>query len=163
MRVALGFDLEHQDRLAEWMRDPAMKGYQNRQDTQESLTAVLAHRLWSDLRKGWRFTNPNLEEVGLIRIGFPGLDELVSDQEEFEGNNRLATASEELRRALFTIMFDHMRRGLAVATEALDRQKTLQVTDAAITALALLGAPRLLLTPEHRMRLAWHRVHVWQG
>ena len=129
VRVALGFDLEHQDRLAEWMRDPAMKGYQNRQDTQESLTAVLAHRLWSDLRKGWRFTNPNLEEVGLIRIGFPGLDELVSDQEEFEDNNRLATASRELRRELFTILFDHMRRGLAIATEALDRQKTLQVAE----------------------------------
>jgi predicted restriction endonuclease len=37
------------------------------------------------------------------------------------------------------------------------------LTDAAIKALHLQGAPRLLLTPEHRMRLAWHRTHLWQG
>ena len=129
VRVALGFELEQHVRLAEWMQDPAMKGYQNRQDTQEVLTSVLAHRLWSDLRKGWRFTNPNLEEVGLIRVGFPGLDELVSDQEEFAGNDRLAKANLDLRRELFTILFDHMRRGLAIATEALDRGKTLQVAE----------------------------------
>ena len=129
VRVALGFDLEQQIRLAEWMQDPGMKGYQNRQDTQEVLTSVLAHRLWSDLRKGWRFTNPNLEEVGLIRVGFPGLDELVSDQEEFAGNERLAGASLDLRRDLLTILFDHMRRGLAIATEALDRGKTLQAAE----------------------------------
>jgi Lhr-like helicase len=129
VRLALGFDLEQKLRLAEWMQDPATKGYQNRQDTQEVLTSVLAHRLWSDLRKGWRFTNPNLEEVGLIRVGFPGLDELVSDQEEFVGNNRLAGASQEIRRDLFTILFDHMRRGLAIATEALDRGKILQISE----------------------------------
>lgn len=129
VRVALGFDLEQHIRLVEWMQDPAMKGYQNRQDAQEVLTAVLGHRLWTDLRKGWRFTNPNLEEVGLIRVGFPGLDELVKDQEEFVGNDRLAKAGVELRRELFTTLFDHMRRGLAVATEALDRGKTLQVAE----------------------------------
>jgi len=129
MRVALGFDLEREARLGEWMLDPAMKGYQNRQDAQEAVTSVLAHRLWSDLRKGWRYTNPNLEEVGLIRVGFPGLDELVSDEEEFQADARLSKASPEARRELFTILFDHMRRGLAVATEALDRQKTLQVAE----------------------------------
>lgn len=129
VRVALGFDLEQEIRIAEWMQDPGMKGYQNRQDAQEVLTSVLAHRLWSDLRKGWRFTNPNLEEVGLIRVGFPGLDELVSDQEEFASNERLAGANLDLRRDLLTILFDHMRRGLAVATEALDRGKTLQAAE----------------------------------
>ncbi|MCZ6707501.1 MAG: HNH endonuclease [Chloroflexi bacterium] len=37
------------------------------------------------------------------------------------------------------------------------------LTDAAIKALHLQGVPRLVLTPEHRMRLAWHRTHIWQG
>ena len=81
----------------------------------------------------------NLEEVGLIRVGFPGLDELVSDQEEFAGNDRLAEASQDLRRDLFTILFDHMRRGLAIATEALDRGKILQALKARVSDSATLG------------------------
>jgi hypothetical protein len=37
-----------------------------------------------------------------------------------------------------------------------------ELTDAAITALQLRNAAPLLLTPEHRLRLAWHRTNLWQ-
>lgn len=139
VRLALGFDLEHKDRLDEWMLDPDVKGYQNRQEAQESLTAVLAHRLWADLRRGWRFTNPNLEDVGLIGTHFPGLDELVSDEDVFVGNPKLAGASHEVRRTLFAILFDHMRQGLAVSTDALIREKVKQAAE----------------TSRHRLRHPW--------
>ena len=36
------------------------------------------------------------------------------------------------------------------------------LTDAAIAALQLSNAVALPLTPEHRVRLAWHRTHLWQ-
>ena len=36
------------------------------------------------------------------------------------------------------------------------------LTDAAIAALQLGNATPLPLTPEHRVRLAWHRTHLWQ-
>jgi superfamily II DNA/RNA helicase len=127
VRKALGFELEEPLRLGEWMYDPQVKGYHNRQASEETLTSVLAHRLWADLRKGWRFTNPNLEEAGLIEVRFPGLSDLAADDEEFAGNPRLAAVPAESRARLFAIIFDYMRRGLAVATEALDRQKILQV------------------------------------
>lgn len=123
VRQALGFDLDERERLAEWMADPKAKGYQNRQAAQEVLSEILAHRLWADLRRGWRYTNPNLEEVGLVTTYFPGLDDLVTDEEEFAAHPRLASASAETRRRLFEILFDHMRQGLAVATDALDRGK----------------------------------------
>ncbi|WP_417539975.1 DEAD/DEAH box helicase [Marinobacter sp.] len=127
VRKALGFDLEFQDRLPEWMADPGAKGLAQRQTTEETLTRLLAHRVWSDLRKGWRFTNPNLEESGLIEVRFIGLDELVADDEEFSCNSRLASLSESQRKSLFGLLFDYMRKGLAIATEALDRTKILQV------------------------------------
>lgn len=129
VRKALGFDLNEPARLAEWMFDPQVKGFHNRQAAEEVLTSVLAHRLWADLRKGWRFTNPNLEEAGLIEVRFPGLDDLASDEEEFANNSRLAGLSPQTRAELFKIMFDYMRRGLAIATEALDRQRILQVAE----------------------------------
>lgn len=129
VRKALGFDLEESDRLSDWMADPRVKGFHNRQAAEEVLTSILAHRVWADLRKGWRFTNPNLEEAGLVEVRFPGLGELASDDEEFSGNPRLAASTPQLRAKLFTLLFDYMRRGLAIATEALDRQRILQVAE----------------------------------
>lgn len=129
VRKALGFDLEEPARLAEWMFDPRVKGFHNRQAAEEVLTSVLAHRLWADLRKGWRFTNPNLEEAGLVEVRFPGLDDLARDEEEFAANPRLAALAPHTRAELFKLIFDYMRRGLAIATEALDRQRTLQVAE----------------------------------
>ncbi|MFG1228840.1 DEAD/DEAH box helicase [Xanthobacter wiegelii] len=129
VRKALGFDLEEADRLSDWMADPRVKGFHNRQAGEEVLTSILAHRVWADLRKGWRFTNPNLEEAGLVEVRFPGLGELAGDDEEFAENPRLATATPQLRARLFNLLFDYMRRGLAIATEALDRQRILQVAE----------------------------------
>lgn len=137
VRFALGFDLDDKSRLGEWMLDPKAKGYQNRQEAQEALSEVLAHRLWADLRRGWRYTNPNLEEVGLITAHFPGLDDLVGDDEEFSDNARLAAATPELRRQLFEILFDQMRQGLAVATDALDRGKVKQAAEVSRSRLRL--------------------------
>lgn len=111
------------------MADPRVKGFHNRQAAEEVLTSILAHRVWADLRKGWRFTNPNLEEAGLVEVRFPGLSELAADDEEFAGNPRLAASTPQLRARLFTLLFDYMRRGLAIATEALDRQRILQVAE----------------------------------
>jgi hypothetical protein len=40
-----------------------------------ALRDVLGYRLYYDLRRGWRFTNPNLEQLSLLRIGYQALAE----------------------------------------------------------------------------------------
>lgn len=126
---ALGFRADDPSRFREWMADPNMKGFANKQSAEEVLVSVLSHRVWADLRKGWRFTNPNLEEVGLLEVRFPGLNELVHDEAEFAANSRLSAASPEVRERLYRSLFDHMRRGLAVSAEALDRTRILEVAN----------------------------------
>ncbi|KST59935.1 DEAD/DEAH box helicase [Methylobacterium sp. GXS13] len=129
VRTALGFSPDEPARAAEWMANPNPRGYLPRQEAEETLTAVLAHRVWADLRRGWRFTNPNLEEVGLVRVGFPGLAELAHDESLFRGNAQLATAHPTLRQHLFELLFDHMRTGLAVAADALDHARMRQIAE----------------------------------
>lgn len=129
VRSALGFDLENPSRLGDWMQDPNVKGYANRQQAQDVLAEILAHRLWADLRRGWRYTNPNLEEVGLITARFPGLDDLASDEEEFEDCQHLIDLGVEGRKALYEILFNHMRQGLAVSTDALDKTRIKQAAE----------------------------------
>ncbi len=51
------------------MLDPETKGV-GLVEAERTLARVLAHRAWADQRRGWRFTNPNLEELGLVRTEF---------------------------------------------------------------------------------------------
>ena len=64
---------------------------------QKSLREVLAYRAWIDQRKGWRYTNPNLEQLGLLDIEYEGLDELATQDEAFAGAP--AARWPQLRRA----------------------------------------------------------------
>ena len=50
-----------------------------RSDAERALAKVLAHRVWTDLRRGWRFTNPSLSTLKLIETEFVGLDDVAAD------------------------------------------------------------------------------------
>jgi hypothetical protein len=120
VQAALGFTSDNRARQQEWMLDPEARGV-GRLDAERTLRQVLARRVWVDQRRGWRFTNPSLEELGLIRANYVALDELVADDDAF-GNAppELRAAPPETRRKALTILLDHLRRGLAVTTDALD-------------------------------------------
>ncbi len=131
VRQALGFNRENKERLVEWMGNPNARGIIAFEQAENAVTKVLAHRVWSDLRRGWRYTNPNLEDLKLIEVRFPGLLELAKDNELFAHNDFLKQASVETRAELFKILFDIMRKGLAVSTEALEKQLVSQVAQEA--------------------------------
>jgi Lhr-like helicase len=117
---ALGFTAANKDARIHWMLDPEA-GAVVREDAQRSLAKVLAHRLWTDLRRGWRYTNPSLSVLKLIDVAFIGLDGITEDTE------RLATILPDFgtldvpaRKAMLKLILGAMLDGLAVGTEALD-------------------------------------------
>ena len=77
---ALGFTAGNKDARIHWMLDPEA-GAVVREDAQRSLAKVLAHRVWTDLRRGWRYTNPSLSVLKLIDVAFIGLDDIAEDTE----------------------------------------------------------------------------------
>jgi len=120
VQETLGFKAQNQPRRLEWMLDPDVKGVAQL-NAEKAIAKVLWYRVWSDQRRGWRYTNPNLEELGLIDARYLSLDDLVADQEEFAAARReLRDASPANRRKAHSIPFDAMRTGLAVSTEVLD-------------------------------------------
>ncbi len=117
---ALGFSATNQERRVHWMADPKAGGVQ-RNDAERALAKVLSHRVWTDLRRGWRFTNPNLDGLNLVKAEFVGLEELAADSQRFtQAHPALSRLSSEQRLHLLTIVLDTMLEGLAVGTEALD-------------------------------------------
>ena len=41
-------------------------------DVWRIFTEITEYRLYEDLRRGWRVVQPNLEHVGLLRVGYRG-------------------------------------------------------------------------------------------
>lgn len=135
---ALGFTAGNKDARIHWMLDPEA-GAVVREEAQRSLAKVLAHRLWTDLRRGWRYTNPSLSVLKLIDVAFVGLDDIAEDTERLIAIlPDFGTLDVPARKAMLKLLLSAMLDGLAVGTEALD----LTVLDAiAQKSRNLLGAP----------------------
>lgn len=91
-------------------------------ETRRALRSVLSYYLYRDLERGWRVTSPNLEQCGLLRIEYAGLDELVADQAFWESKARhtaLVRATPIQRHAAVSALLDHLRRSLAVKEDSL--------------------------------------------
>ena len=116
---ALGFDRTDPGTLGEYLRSPKMMGLA-RQEAQRTLRFILGYRLVRDLRRGWRFNNPNLDQLNLLSIAYRGMDEFCQQADLFRKNPALDVMSSAERANLATIVFDGMRRALCLETRYLD-------------------------------------------
>jgi len=120
---ALGFDRDDSGVRAEFMQQPDIKGNARRQ-VQDTLRNILGFRLYFDLRRGWRFNNPNLEQLGLVRISYQDLAELSADADEWKDAPLIVqAASPKARQEALLELFEAMRQGLCLATRFLDRHQ----------------------------------------
>ena len=82
------------------MAEPELKGF-NLQEAESTLRQVLSYRVWFDQRRGWRYTNPNLEQLGLVEVEYLGLEDLVADESVFaDAPSVLRLASPAVRAAV---------------------------------------------------------------
>jgi len=114
---ALGFDKDGSD----YLENPMAKG-PGRRRAEETARNLLAYRLYFDLRRGWRFNNPNLEQLGLLHINYEGLDELCEDESIWQDLScrELASVKPEHRKKALKVILDTMRRGLCIKSRFLD-------------------------------------------
>ena len=114
---------------------PDAKGAKTEQ-ARKALRDVLGYRLYFDLRRGWRFTHPNLEQLGYLSIGYTSLAECAADQAEWtKCHPLLAAASPNVREKLLRDLLDRMRRGLAIKTIYLDADHLEQVRNRSFSEL----------------------------
>jgi ATP-dependent helicase YprA (DUF1998 family)/very-short-patch-repair endonuclease len=107
--------------LHHYAQNPEAK-YGDLEDTQAALRAVLGYRIYNDLKRGWRITAPNLEQVGLLKIKYRSLGEICKDESLWSGKHpALTSATPETREKVSTVLLDHMRRELAIHVEYLNK------------------------------------------
>ncbi|WUC97835.1 DEAD/DEAH box helicase [Streptomyces sp. NBC_00525] len=80
-----------------------------------TLRDVIAFRLYLDLERGWRITMPNLEQTGLLEIGYEDLDWIAGKQDRWTHTHAaLRDADAALRTEIMKALLDEMRRALAI-------------------------------------------------
>jgi len=92
------------------------------QEVWKVFTELTEYRLYEDLRRGWRVVHPNLEQVGLLKVEYRGLDDLCQSAELAELHPGFAQASPEERARLLRAMLDQFRRKLAIRARVLEEQ-----------------------------------------
>lgn len=117
---ALGFDGAAREIRAEWLQEPGLPGV-HLQEAEATLREVLAYRVWFDQRRGWRYTNPNLETLGLVKVDYVGVEELAADDTKFaRAPGILRGASPRERAALLCELCDHLRKWMAISSHVLE-------------------------------------------
>lgn len=99
VQTALGFVGTNFERRSDWMVDPAIKGA-GVMDAEKAIREGLSHRFWIDQRRGWRFTNPNLEQLGLVHAEYLYLEDMCNDSEVFADVPLLSNATVIVARRL---------------------------------------------------------------
>jgi len=119
---ALGFGRDDEAAQAEYLRTPGIVGL-SLQEAQRALRFIIAYRLLRDLRRGWRYNNPNLDQLGLLHIRYREMEAFCADERMFAGNRVLAGLTGSQRAELYTILLDAMRRHLCLESRYLDQNE----------------------------------------
>jgi superfamily II DNA/RNA helicase len=116
---AIGFNNDIYEINAEYLQNPDIKGHQ-KTDAQSTLRFILGYRLLRDIRKGWRYNNPSLEALELIKIEYEGLNKyLETDEDGLLPEISSLPQSKKLK--LFMLVFDEMKKNLCISSRYLSR------------------------------------------
>jgi Lhr-like helicase len=118
----LGFDEVAQEvvrasglELADIAQNPALDpASPSAEEVWQTFSELTEYRLYEDLRRGWRVTHPNLEQVGLLKIEYRGLGELCQNSALASLHPWFAQTSLEEQEQLLRALLDQFRRQLAI-------------------------------------------------
>lgn len=107
----------------DFMKDPVDSGpgYEQAKEVMQDLLEYLAVE---DLARTWRIVQPNLEQCGLLRINYRGLEELARQDELWSGAPAISEVDGDRRLEVLRAVLDHLRSRLAIETQILEEDHT---------------------------------------
>jgi len=86
-------------------------------------TEWVDYLLFEDLKRGWRVVQPNLEELGLLRIEYRGLEALCQDQDQWAFSPAWLQLAPDARLQVLSAVLDYFRRKLAINARVLQAEQ----------------------------------------
>ena len=106
--------------VTDYAANPDTKGIKA-ENTLRALRDVLGYRLYFDLQRGWRITNPNLEQLKLLEIGYRHLMNCCQDEQAWRTCHPLLGSIQPERRFEIVLeLLERMRSALCIKTIYLD-------------------------------------------
>lgn len=81
---------------------------------------LIQYRIYEDLRRAWRIVHPNLEQCGLLRIGYEGLEGACNREDLWQDLPPLAALEPEQRLEILKPILDIARKKLAIRAQCLE-------------------------------------------
>ncbi|NVK64978.1 MAG: DEAD/DEAH box helicase [Flavobacteriales bacterium] len=95
----------------------------------EMLEEYLFTRIVYDLRRGWRYNTPNLEQCALLEIDYKTLNQLAADDEEWEDFHLLNSLSNEERKDILKQITTYFRTSYALDHRKLEDSKRAELAN----------------------------------
>ncbi|MCB1216855.1 DEAD/DEAH box helicase [bacterium] len=93
----------------------------------EIFQELTEYRLYNDLRRSWRVVQPNLEDVGLLKMGFRDLDEVTGNDHLWHWHPAAAHMSVADRKRLVETILRQFRQKLAISCGVLTETRQQQI------------------------------------
>lgn len=106
--------------FADYASNPDLKGL-GKLRVDETLRDLLGYRLYQDLRRGWRITNPNLEQLGMLEVTYEAIYDCCEEDSDWAAQHKLlASLPASERFSIACELLDRMRKTLCIKTRYLD-------------------------------------------
>ncbi len=110
----------------EFMREPVSSG-PGYEAAKKAMVDLLEYRALEDLGRTWRVTQPNLEQCGLLRVDYLGLEELAREDANWAGMPEMPLAQPSKRIEVLRALLDHLRSGLVIEADSLTVDRVRQL------------------------------------
>ena len=90
------------------------------EEIRNALASVIKYRLYIDLRHAWRYTQPNLEDVGLLDMGYKYVNKhFIQDASRLFESFGVPFGEGQTRDTVYMVL-DELRKKLAIGSDVLD-------------------------------------------
>jgi superfamily II DNA/RNA helicase/very-short-patch-repair endonuclease len=123
------FDVQEALKLpeTEYAVNPAPNPNRPNEDNLEALRNYISYRIIQDLKRGWRYILPNLEQTALLDITYKNLEKDCADDSLWANIDLLQHWSVEKRKEFILQILNYFRNMYAVDYEMLRYEKRLKV------------------------------------
>lgn len=92
-------------------------------DIKDAFRDLLEYRIYSDLMRGWRVVQPNLEQCGLLSFEYTDLERLCSRDSVWADIPCMSSLTSEERKRIVTDILDFFRRKLAIRAPCFEHSR----------------------------------------
>lgn len=114
---------------ADYAKNPAMDPDYPNENNRKALRNYISYRIIQDLKRGWRYILPNLEQTALLEIGYGNLDERCNDEKLWQDIDLIKEMTAEERKKFVTQILDYFRNSYAIDFDMLRYENRLRIQD----------------------------------